>query len=59
MVHPHIIDPRGHFSSAPLPISPDDLPLLCKEKPISTIKPSLIYGQEKAMQLSIEQHAER
>lgn len=33
-------DPRGHLSSAVLPISPDTL-LLCEEKSISGIKPSL------------------
>lgn len=39
-------DPRGHFSSTLLTISPDAL-LLCKGKSMSGIKPSLFFGQKK------------
>lgn len=35
-----VIDPRAHFSSTRLPIGPDAV-LLCKEKSMSRIKPSL------------------
>lgn len=43
-------DPRDHFSSTPLPISPDAL-LLCKEKSMSRIKPSL-FSVRKSQGLS-------
>lgn len=46
VMHCHINDPRGHFSSTPLPIS-SDTPLLCKEKSIIRIKPSLTSVRKK------------
>lgn len=47
VVQCHINDPRGHFSLTPLPIS-HDTPLLCEEKSISRIKPS-VFGQGKSV----------